>query len=42
MKHFISTTLLLITVLSTTVSAQQIASNSYNKEIIHEDFNHGY
>ena len=39
MKHFISTTLLLITVLSTTVSAQQIASNSYNKEIIHEDFN---
>ena len=39
MKHFISTTLLLLTVLSSTIFAQQISSTAYNKEIIHEDFN---
>ena len=39
MKHFISTTLLLLTVLSSNIFAQQISSTAYNKEIIHEDFN---
>ena len=39
MKHLILTTLLLITVLSSSLNAQQISSANYNKEFIHEDFN---
>ena len=39
MKHFISTTLLFILVLSSNLNAQQISSESYNKDFIHEDFN---
>ena len=39
MKHFISTTLLFITILSSSLNAQQISSTAYNKAIIHEDFN---
>jgi chromosome segregation ATPase len=38
MKHFISTTLLLITFLTSNLNAQQISSANYNKEFIHEDF----
>ena len=39
MKHLISTTFLLITFLSSNLNAQQISSDNYNKEFIHEDFN---
>jgi len=39
MKHFISTTLLLITLLSSNLNAQQISTANYNKEFIHADFN---
>ncbi|MFQ3332456.1 MAG: hypothetical protein ACI8ZH_000346, partial [Flavobacteriales bacterium] len=39
MKHFISTALLFILVLSSNLYAQQISSESYNKDFIHEDFN---
>lgn len=39
MKQIILTTLLLIALLSTTLNAQQISSEAYNKELIHEDFN---
>ena len=39
MKHLFSTTLILITILSSSLNAQQISSASYNKEFIHEDFN---
>ena len=39
MKHFISTTLLLITFLVSNLNAQQISSANYNKEFIHENFN---
>ena len=39
MKHFISTTILLITTLSNNLTAQQISSETYNKDYIHEDFN---
>ena len=39
MKHFISTTLLLITFLGSNLNAQQISSANYNKEFIHENFN---
>ena len=39
MKHFISTTLLFITILSSSLNAQQISSTAYNKAVIHEDFN---
>ena len=39
MKQLISTTLLLLAFLSTTLNAQQISSDAYNKDVIHEDFN---
>ena len=39
MKQLISTTLLLLAFLSTTLNAQQISSEAYNKDVIHEDFN---
>ena len=39
MKKIILTTLLLITVLSSSLYAQQISSVNYDKEFIHEDFN---
>ena len=39
MKHFISTTLLFITILSASLNAQQISADAYNKDFIHEDFN---
>ena len=39
MKHFILTTLLFITILSSSLNAQQISSTVYNKAVIHEDFN---
>ena len=39
MKHFILTTLLFITILSSSLNAQQISSTAYNKAVIHEDFN---
>jgi hypothetical protein len=39
MKHFISTTLLFITILSSSLNAQQISATAYNKTVIHEDFN---
>jgi predicted RNase H-like nuclease (RuvC/YqgF family) len=39
MKQIISTTLLLLAFLSTTLNAQQISSEAYNKDVIHEDFN---
>ena len=39
MKHLFSTTLILITILSSSLNAQQISSANYNKEFIHEDFN---
>ena len=39
MKHLISTTLLLITLLSSNLNAQQISTANYNKEFIHADFN---
>jgi chromosome segregation ATPase len=39
MKPLISTTLLLLAFLSTTLNAQQISSDAYNKDVIHEDFN---
>lgn len=39
MKYFILTTLLLITTLSYNLTAQQISSEDYNKNYIHEDFN---
>ena len=39
MKHFILTTLLFITIISSNLNAQQISSTAYNKAVIHEDFN---
>ena len=39
MKQLISTTLFLLAFLSTTLNAQQISSDAYNKDVIHEDFN---
>jgi len=39
MKQLISTTILLLAFLSTTLNAQQISSEAYNKDLIHEDFN---
>ena len=39
MKQLISTTILLLAFLSTTLNAQQISSDAYNKDVIHEDFN---
>ena len=39
MKHLILSTLLLITILSINLNAQQITSTNYNQEFIHEDFN---
>lgn len=39
MKQLISTTLLLLAFLSITLNAQQISSEAYNKDVIHEDFN---
>ena len=39
MKHLISITLLLITIISSSLNAQQISSTYYNQEFIHEDFN---
>ena len=39
MKQLTSTTLLLLAFLSTTLNAQQISSDAYNKDVIHEDFN---
>ena len=39
MKHFISFTTLLCVLLTLNISAQQISSKGYNKELIHEDFN---
>jgi chromosome segregation protein len=39
MKNFILTTLFLVSVISFDLTAQQISSESYNKDYIHEDFN---
>ena len=39
MKYFIPTTLVLLVLLSVNLNAQQISSASYNKNLIHEDFN---
>ena len=39
MKHFISTTLLLLTLSTFNLNAQQISATAYNKAVIHEDFN---
>ena len=39
MKYFIPTTLVLLILLSVNLNAQQISSDSYNTNLIHEDFN---
>ncbi len=39
MKQLISTTLFLLAFLNTTLNAQQISSEGYNNDVIHEDFN---
>ena len=39
MKQIITVTLLLVITLSSTITAQNISSESYNTEFIHEDFN---
>ncbi len=39
MKYFITTTLVLLILLSVNLNAQQISSESYNTNLIHEDFN---
>ena len=39
MNQLILTTLFLLAFLSTTLNAQQISSDAYNKDVIHEDFN---
>ena len=39
MKKFILTTLFLVITISFKLTAQQISSDNYNKDYIHEDFN---